>query len=388
MENNHLHILILASWYKTNELSTYGSFIEEQARLLLNQGNKVILVHPYLKGTFLGTLKNRKTEISIIDDSGLLTFRIGVSPVFPKMQGLTYLKLNRIVQKTMGAYYKKHGKPDLIHSHALFMGGIVGRYLSKKIEIPLFHTEHTSGLIFNPKQYTKRDIDLLKKTYESSKKVFFVSNFALEKVSDYLNLNKENFKTLPNLVNDSFFTSISQKNEKPFEYLMISDFIEIKNHELLIYAWKLFHNHYPNSKLTLIGEGEKKEEIVLLARELKIDHSIKWMDRQNRKEIKHMIDQHHVVLSTSKLETFGLTVAEALASGKPVVVTDSGGIRDIVNSENGIITEQDVDSFSKGLIQMQENYSSYDCSKIQKDIKIKFSENSIYHMLMSEYLEK
>ena len=63
MGNKKYHVLICTAWYKSEINETEGSFVEEQARLLQAKGYKVSVVHPYLKGTFVGTLLDRKSEL-------------------------------------------------------------------------------------------------------------------------------------------------------------------------------------------------------------------------------------------------------------------------------------------------------------------------------------
>ena len=385
MHDKSLHILIIASWYKSIELPTNGSFIEEQARMLKNKGHKVTIVHPYLKGTFFGTLKNRTTEIKRENDEGIVTISIGVSPSLPKFRQLSYLKLFRQTEKQIEDYILKNGVPDLIHSHALFMGGVIGMNLSKKLRIPQFHTEHTSGLIFQPEQYTKSDIHLLKEVNAHCKMVFFVSEFAKNKITQAFDLKNENFAIVHNVVDTIFFDSIPKTIVSPSKYLIIGNLIPIKNHNLLLKAWKVYYDIHSDSTLTIAGEGENSNELKALAEELKINQSINWLGKQNRMEVKQLIIEHHVVLSTSRLETFGLTIAEAVASGKPVVVTDSGGVRDIVKPSNGIITHQNVDSFSMGLLTIKSEYNKYDSKKIQTEAKLKFSEEAIYTILKTYY---
>jgi glycosyltransferase involved in cell wall biosynthesis len=87
------------------------------------------------------------------------------------------------------------------------------------------------------------------------------------------------------------------------------------------------------------------------------------------------------------LETFGLTVAEAQAIGKPVVVTDSGGVRDIVTKETGIICESHVNELAKALIEIQVNYEKYDPHKIRELTYNKFSESVIGLQLEKIYSE-
>ena len=149
MQNRKLNILIVASWYKTETNSTYGSFIEEQARMLQKRGHAITVLHPFLSGTFLGSIRNRKTIVSIENEQNLTVIRIRVAPTLPGMRSLAYQKLSKVCLKKIDSHFNEVGCPDIIHSHSMFMGGIIANYLFKKKNIPFIHTEHTSGLIFD-----------------------------------------------------------------------------------------------------------------------------------------------------------------------------------------------------------------------------------------------
>jgi glycosyltransferase involved in cell wall biosynthesis len=384
MKDKNLHILIIASWFKSPEYPLSGIFIEDQARMLMKNGHQVTLVHPYLKGTFWSSLKDRKSEISEEIDTGLKIIRIGVAPSGPKMRQQSYNKLKKVTFKTISNLFVGTNKFDLIHSHAMFMGGIIGHYLSTKMNIPMVLTEHSSGLLFNPNQHTKKDVQMLHKVYLQTKAVFFVSNFMLKNITKFYALHKfEKYHVIGNVVDKSFFSI--QKAVGTFSYLIIGSLIEVKNHSLLLKAWKLVLQKYPKSTLTIAGNGPYKKSLLFEAEKLNISYSILWKPQLNRSQVKFEIDKHHVLISTSKMETFGMTVAESLASGKPVVTTDSGGIRDFVDANNGIITESNIKEISLSLIQIQKNYEHYNGQAISTKCYIKFQENTIYNLLNEQY---
>ena len=300
-----------------------------------------------LKGTFLSSIWSRKTEITDDLYEGIRTIRIGVSPVFIGLKQFAYIKLTEQAQTYLNKIFKETKQPDIIHSHSIFMGGVVGLHLSKVWNIPLIHTEHSSGLIFKPNEYSKIDIRILKNVYKQASKVIFVSNWFKNSVKDKYKLNNDNFTVVANPINSLFFKEKLNEIIKPNQFLIIGNFIHVKNHSLLLKAWKSIIQNHPEVKLILAGEGELKLGLQQLAKDLSISNSLIWKGRQNREGIVKLISQSDVIFSTSHVETFGMTIAEANAMGKPVICTDSGGVKDIVNEETGIITEKSQNLLSK-----------------------------------------
>lgn len=390
MQNKQLHILIVASWYKTEANPTQGSFIEEQARMLQKHGHKVTVLHPYLKGSFLETLSQRKTSTSSFDDEGIITISIGVAPVFPKLQKLNYRKLNNVCNIQFNRYINEHGKPDIIHSHAMFMGGIVGDFLSKKHNLPHFITEHTSGLIFNPNDYTTFDRISLKQVYASSFLTFFVSKFALEEISREFNLvETKKLQVLHNIVNDHFFEQHVTNNQtnKISKFISISNLVERKNINLLIDAWQKVHSINSNCTLTIAGSGHLKSVLTQKVSDLQLEDSITFLPGLSRNDVINEILKHDALVSSSKLETFGLTVAEAISLGKPVVTTDSGGVRDIVTEFNGLICSHDHNSLANSINHLVLHSEKFEAIKIKEEAFRKFSESIIYSLLFPKYIE-
>ena len=386
MRDNSLNILLLASWYPSKEDPTAGTFVQEQAHMLRDNGHQVTVIHPFLLGTFASSITKRST-VSYTQEDGIRVLRVGVAPPLPFFRSISYAYCFRRVRKAMKTFHLDPKEFAVIHSHAMFMGGLIGHKLSKKYKLPHVHTEHTSGLIFNPKQYTKKDLLITRNTYADCHKVMFVSQFAKEHTLSNIALDsRENVLVLPNMVDPLFFfyPILPFSKATSFKFLVIGNFIPIKNHQLLLKALSLVQKEFPSVGLSIAGNGPLELELRALCVSLKLEN-VYWLPRLNRSEVIEQMAAHQVILSTSKVETFGLTIAEAQAMGKPVVVTDSGGVRDIVTQETGIVTECSPEAFAKGLIHMIQSLDSYDPEIIRETAKSRFAAEVIMNQLNEIY---
>lgn len=386
MRDNSLNILLIASWYPSMEHPTAGSFVQEQAHMLRDYGHQVTVIHPFLLGTFASSITKRST-VSYTQEDGIRVLRVGVAPPLPFFRAISYAYCFRRVIKAMNTFQIDPKEFAVIHSHAMFMGGLIGHKLSKKYKLPHVHTEHTSGLIFNPKQYTKKDLLITRNTYADCHKVMFVSQFAKEHTLSNIALDsRENVLVLPNMVDPLFFfyPILPFSKATSFKFLVIGNFIPIKNHQLLLKALSLVQKEFPSVGLSIAGNGPLELELRALCVSLKLEN-VYWLPRLNRSEVIEQMAAHQVILSTSNVETFGLTIAEAQAMGKPVVVTDSGGVRDIVTQETGIVTECSPEAFAKGLIHMIQSLDSYDPEIIRETAKSRFAAEVIMNQLNEIY---
>lgn len=381
-----MNILVIASWYKNSENPIAGSFIEEQARMLQRRGHIVTVLHAYINGTFKDTLSGRKELYSEEDDNGFRTIRLSTNVYVPKLRLLSYRQLCKKALNVIQKCINQYGKYDMIHSHAMFMAGVVANYVSKKLMIPYFHTEHTSGFVFRPEQYSAGDWRLAKKVYDQSEQSFFVSNFAKEKIMDACGFRAQNMSVLHNVVNPIFFEKRNCEKLKNFTFLAIGNFIPRKNFDKIIEAWAEYVVNHSDDKLIIVGDGPLKTDLKKLIEKLDLDKSVTIMPRQSRSNTAKLMCQSNVVVSASSVETFGMTLAEALASGIPVITTDSGGVRDIVTPKVGIMIDGfSVATITDAMLAIRKNYDKYEPLVLQEYAENNFSEDVIYKQLIDRY---
>ena len=381
-----MNILVIASWYKDSENPIAGSFIEEQARMLQRRGHTITVLHAFINGTFKDTLSGKKELCSEENDCGIPTIRLSSNVYFPKIRALSYRRLCKKALKVVQDCMRQNGKFDMVHSHAMFMAGAIANYVSGKTGIPYFHTEHTSGFVFRPEQYNGADWRLARKVYKQSKQSFFVSEFAKQKIMAACNSQISNTGVLHNVVNPLFFETSDCEKFRNFTFLTIGNFIPRKNFDKIIAAWAEYIRSHANDKLIIAGDGPLKKELENAVKQLRLTDSVEIRPRQSRIETAYLMKQSHVVISASSAETFGMTLAEALASGIPVIATDSGGVRDIVTPKTGILVDKvSSTNIANAMCAIRVNYESFNSEDLRKYAKSKFLENSIYKKLIPYY---
>lgn len=386
MRDNSLNILLLASWYPSMEHPTAGSFVQEQAHMLRDHGHQVTVIHPFMLGTFASSIKKRST-VSFAQEDGIRVLRVGVVPPVPFFRGVSYAYCFQRVREAMNRFQLDHKDFAVIHSHAAFMGGYIAMRLSQNVGISFIHTEHASGLLYNPNQYTSTDKRLLRSIYSSAKNVLFVSRYSLSNTLKMFEISDSSrFSVVPNVINTDFFEEPIKRGSKPTNFLMVGDFIPVKNHELLLHAWITVQTKCAGIKLTLIGDGINKIDFAKQFPELNMDF-LTIRPRLGRQELREMMTRHDVILSSSVVETFGLSIAEAQALGIPALVTNSGGVTDIVTPETGMVTAPNAIAFAKGMMQIIESYDTFDSMRIRQLAKDRFGEAVIMNQLNSIYLQ-
>jgi glycosyltransferase involved in cell wall biosynthesis len=105
--------------------------------------------------------------------------------------------------------------------------------------------------------------------------------------------------------------------------LTVSRVVPQKNHRLLLEGFALFSGVHPEYRLVAVGGGTLIPELVAFAKELGIETKVRFMGYQ--KAMYPFFAVADFFASTSLMEGFGTTHAEALAAGLPLVSTKTAG---------------------------------------------------------------
>lgn len=382
MANKRFSILLICSWYPSDENPGYGSFVEEQVLALLNKGHSVKVVKPSIEGSFYQGIgwkkrwrKYRQNEVEVLE--------VKLKPILPGFRPWTLHKLSKYTLKILTNEYQS--EYDIIHSHAIFDAGIVSKYLSDKMELPWIHTEHATQLIYNYNSLSLAEKTIANGVMKSANRFLFVSTFFKDEVQKmYGLLNYPSHFVLGNMLAPEFTIGRFQMKKK-YTAISIQSMTEVKQPQLLLLAWKDFYSKHPESNLLFIGKGPLEIEIQNYAKELGIFSSITFSTYASRKLIKTHLNESMFYISSSAKETFGLSVAEALSQGLPVVCIKNGGSEGFINSKNGILTENSAEALAQGIELLFKEYDSFNFDEISNDICNQFNENEIMRLLELHY---
>jgi len=94
--------------------------------------------------------------------------------------------------------------------------------------------------------------------------------------------------------------------------------------------------HFPNALFLIIGEGEERSRLAQLIEEKSVGEKVKLLG--SRTDVTSILGRSSLLVLSSLWEGLPLTILEAMAAGRPVVVTDVGGNKEAVrNGETGYI---------------------------------------------------
>lgn len=382
--SNDKHILIVPSWYPENPGHINGTFFREQAIALHKAGYKVGVLRPEVRSIKdIKAIFNKPYGIVAENDFGVNTYRFHALNITPRMPNLSQKRWVRLGEKLFLEYVNKHGMPDIVHVHSLIPGGFLAEKIKVKYHIPYVVTEHSSS--FSRKLVSPKIIKELAPVVDASSANLAVSNAFKELLTDIF--KGGGWSYLPNIVSENFITSrLTPKEDSAFNFINVCYLTKNKNLDLLIRAFsKAFKGNY-SVKLKIGGDGEEKENLVELVRALSVEEQVVFLGQLTREQVKEEISSADAFVLSSKYETFGVVLIEALALGKPVIATKCGGPESIVTPQVGYLVENNSEEeLSKAMLDLIASKNKFNPEKIRAYCLNNFSEKAVVEKLGKVY---
>ncbi len=155
--------------------------------------------------------------------------------------------------------------------------------------------------------------------------------------------------------------------EKTQIALFVGRLEQEKSPDFLITSFTHVVKQRPEAVLILVGSGREKETLQKLSEDLNIAKNVFFMEPVNYLDMPKVYADSELLVFSSKTETQGLVILEALTSGIPVVaVQDRVSAEIIKNGENGFLVDKDPEAFAQKIV------------KVLKDVHLqkKLSENA------------
>ncbi len=125
-----------------------------------------------------------------------------------------------------------------------------------------------------------------------------------------------------------------------------------KDQKTLLEAFRHVKEKQSTMRLVIVGNGRMADELKSHAKRLNIAEHTLFLG--TRRDVPRLLSAMDVFVLPSVREGLPIALIEAMASRKPVVASDIGGVRDLIgHEENGMLVEAgDVEALSKSLLQL------------------------------------
>jgi glycogen(starch) synthase len=316
--------------------------------------------------------------------------------------------MNLNMQKEAAAIVNKlRGKIDVFHAHDWLVAtaGIGLKHVFRK---PLLVTMHSTeigrrdGIHTNTEKMIHETEAWL--TYEAWK-VICCSDYMVSHVRWAFGLPEDKLVMVPNGVNTQVYKSAETEDCEAFRVKFA-----LPEEKIVLYVGRLVYekgihiliNAVPkvlervNAKFIIVGSGYMKDQLLSIVKSMRLEHKVLFMGFVDDETLLRLQKCADVSVVPSLFEPFGIVALEAMAAESPVVVSDTGGLSEIVDHDvTGFKAyPNNPDSLAWGIIKilLDEPYRNYIRENAYRKVQEKYDwekiaqqTKRIYEGVLGEY---
>ena len=325
-----MKILMLTWEYPPRIVGGIARVVHDLSKRLIKDGHEVTVV----------TYKDGDTP-AYENDKGVEVYRVENYMIHPNnfIDWIMQLNFNLIAKAT--EIIQKEGKFDVIHAHDWLVAN-AAKALKNAFDIPIVATIHAteagrnSGIHDDTQRYINDTEWLL--TYEATE-VIVNSNYMKNHVQGLFGLPFDKINVIPNGINLTNFNGVDRDYDFRRQYAMDNEKIILyvgrlvyeKGVQHLISAMPKILENYHDAKLIIAGKGGMLDELKGQAEAMGLSNKVYFTGYLNSKQVQKMYKCADVAVFPSTYEPFGIVALEAMLAGVPTVVSDIGGLNEIVD---------------------------------------------------------
>lgn len=322
-----MRVLIVTTWLATRSHPATGAFVVKDARAIADAGHEVAIIHlvppSQLGGTGCAALGS---EASAID--GLPITRIVMSTTSPRQIAAAGRKLARL---TAGA--------DLVHTMAFSTLLPMAWW---RPEAPWVHTEHWSGIAsphLLPKSW-RAVMPWLKPLLSRPDVVTAVCDYLLRPITD---VRGESLAVVVPCIVPAPENIVPRRTDPdPVRLVSIGGLVDGKDPLMALETVAELARRGVDTSLRWVGEGPLRERVQQRAEELGISQAVTLTGTLDRAGVLAELAAADLFLGPTRGDNFFVSCAEALRSGRPVVVGATGGQGEYIDTCVGLCVAEHI----------------------------------------------
>jgi glycosyltransferase involved in cell wall biosynthesis len=266
---------------------------------------------------------------------------------------------------------------DVLHSHSPFSLGLVALAAGLRYHIPHVHTYHT--YLSEYRHYIPHPFRPPKKTAEDASAAFCNRCTAVTAPSTPIKNEllrygvRRPIYILPFGVNLLLFErepvwnprqELGIPRDSPL-FLYSGRLAKEKNLSFLVRAFGRIHAHDPRSVLVLAGDGPERGRLESQASEEGLGCAVIFTGFLDHPRLIDLYKAADLFLFSSKTETQGLVLVEAMAGGAPAVAIGEMGVLDVVtDGVNGILAPEEEETYASLALDLLADRTRYESLRL------------------------
>lgn len=324
-----------------------GVFVFEMSRHLVKKDNKVCVVAPHFSGTKLYEeregIKIYRFKYMMPEKHQKLTYFFGISKnlqMFPMARFEPPFYFLSCARKV--ASVAKRENADILFPQWVIPQGLICLTLKHIIGLPIAIMCHGSDIFLARTTIAK----MLVRYVLNHSEVVLVNSKATLTRALRLGISKMPTVVWQGVDLQKFYPFSYDTKRKYFTVLFVGRLTEVKGIKYLLRAIEIIKQHKINVKLKIVGNGPLYKKLLNYVKTHNLQDSVLFIRQvPHNKLIFFYADCDvfvlpSIVTSKGETEALGTAILEAMACGKPVIGSNIGGIREVIeNGRNGFLVE-------------------------------------------------
>ncbi|GEM_PF-183351 len=162
--------------------------------------------------------------------------------------------------------------------------------------------------------------------------VICVSDYESSLLQRHLSVPREKIETIPIGVEKIERKRREKEKGNRISLLYVGRVVEYKGVQFVLSAMaKLKDVHHIDSSLTIVGEGAYTDELRKLIKQLSLEGAVTWRARLPSEALDKEYANADMLVLLSRMESYGLVVAEALAHGTPCIISKTSALTEFLD---------------------------------------------------------
>jgi L-malate glycosyltransferase len=370
-----MKVLIIPSWYVSKSRPDSGIYFKQQATAFNDAGHDagIVFVNNHMSHWKEKVKEKQYYSKRIHINEGVKTVRLDAIGL-PLRWHFTQKKYALRVLECYECYVKQFGQPDIIHAHG-YMAAYAASFITDKTGINFVYSEHTS--FFKGLCFPSSHLPMIRIASEKACAITAVSSALRDWMEQII---PKQIIIVPNMVNTKLFNFEQDFNKKCFTYLFVGDLIGLKNPKMLLSAFLILKKNLPDfeGNLFIVGMGKQKSELENWIKEQDLSRDIHFYGLLSSEKVAKKMKAANCLVLCSEIETFGVVLIEAMASGLPIISTNCGGPADIITPDVGILVNRNnILELSEAMREMYLQNHQWDSHHIRKQAILKYSNEAV-----------
>jgi glycogen(starch) synthase len=275
----------------------------------------------------------------------------------------------------------------VVHAHTGFLAGVVAARLARP-DARLVVTEHATFLpkVFGQPGARRAYARMLDRAHV----LLCVGGYLRDQLRDYFPEHAGKLAVLPNAIDFDRFVVRAAPPRAPLRWIYIGRMMAHKGVLPLLDAFALVAAEDPRVTLTLVGDGPLAGEVDARIAELGLGGRAVRRPPVPPEQVVPLLHDHDLLVHASMLETFGMTVVEAVATGTPVLVARSQGpaetLAGLADSAGQLFEPtDDPHVIAEGYRKLRARFDDLDLAGARADLTARYGTDAVGARLLAAY---